>query len=237
MPRSSSRAAPGRLARADGDDTRRRLIEAAGQLFAERGAERTTAKDICARADVHLAAVNYHFGDRDGLHAAVLVAAHAQLVALDDLQAIAASAGSPKARLERLLRQLIARMSASRQPWGLKVLVQEMLAPSSQAPALVRDAIAPKSRVLLGLVADVLGVPASHPAVQRAALFAVLPCLVMLVAPRPLRRQVLPAVEGEGTALADDYAAWAMSGLAAWRRRLDAARSAGEGHDMTSEVG
>ena len=218
-PPSAAAGPAGRAARADGSQTRRRLLEVAGAVYAEQGAARATSKDICARAGVNLAAVNYHFGSKEALYAEVLVEAHRQLVALEDLRRIADGPGTPRARLQAVLRLLLARVSATRQPWGLKVLVQEMLAPSAQVPALIRRAVRPKARVLFTLVAEVLGLAPDHPAVQRAVLFSVLPCFVMVAAPPALKRQVMPALAGDPAALADDLAAFAMAGLAALRRR------------------
>src|SRR6516164_6640152 len=78
-----------RAQRPDGEATRLHLIETAGQVFAERGLAEATSKEICERAGVPLASVNYHFGSRDGLYEAVLIAAHQQLISLDALMALA----------------------------------------------------------------------------------------------------------------------------------------------------
>ncbi len=55
-----------------GDDTRERIVEVAERLFAEHGVEQTSTRAITAAAGVNVAAVNYHFGGRDGLLLAVL---------------------------------------------------------------------------------------------------------------------------------------------------------------------
>ena len=49
-----------------------KLVEAAESLFAERGFEAVSVRDITKLAAMNIASVNYHFGSRDGLVAAVM---------------------------------------------------------------------------------------------------------------------------------------------------------------------
>jgi AcrR family transcriptional regulator len=49
-----------------------RLVEAAEKLFAENGFEAVSVRDITKEAGANVAAVNYHFGSRDGLVVAVM---------------------------------------------------------------------------------------------------------------------------------------------------------------------
>ncbi len=52
-------------------DTVTRILDAAEELFAEHGFAETSLRTITARADVNLAAVNYHFGSKKALIQAV----------------------------------------------------------------------------------------------------------------------------------------------------------------------
>ncbi len=51
--------------------TKERILDAAEQLFAERGFRATSLRDITSRAGANLAAVNYHFQSKDALIQAV----------------------------------------------------------------------------------------------------------------------------------------------------------------------
>jgi AcrR family transcriptional regulator len=53
------------------DATRERIMEAALDLFGERGLTGTTVRDIAQRAHVNVAAISYHFGGKDELYRAV----------------------------------------------------------------------------------------------------------------------------------------------------------------------
>src|SRR6185503_10983452 len=68
------------------DQTRTRLIDAAGEMFAEMGFHHTTVRQICQRARANIAAVNYHFRDKTGLYTEV-VRASMQAARLDAVQA------------------------------------------------------------------------------------------------------------------------------------------------------
>ena len=48
-----------------------KILDAAVALFAEKGFEEASVRDITSRAGVNLAAINYHFGSRDALVQAV----------------------------------------------------------------------------------------------------------------------------------------------------------------------
>ena len=57
-------SAPGAL-------TRDRILDAAGQMFAERGVEAVSLRELTIKAGVNLAAVHYHFGSKEGVLAEV----------------------------------------------------------------------------------------------------------------------------------------------------------------------
>jgi AcrR family transcriptional regulator len=51
--------------------TKEKILNAAERLFARNGLERVSMRDITQAASVNLAAINYHFGSKDGLIEAV----------------------------------------------------------------------------------------------------------------------------------------------------------------------
>jgi AcrR family transcriptional regulator len=51
----------------DQKDTKERILDAAERLFSESGFSGTSLRNITAEAGVNLAAVNYHFGSKEGL--------------------------------------------------------------------------------------------------------------------------------------------------------------------------
>jgi AcrR family transcriptional regulator len=53
-------------------NTKEKILKAAVELFSEKGFTATTTRDICAKAQCNIAAVNYHFHGKKGLGTAVI---------------------------------------------------------------------------------------------------------------------------------------------------------------------
>jgi AcrR family transcriptional regulator len=72
-------------------DTRLRILDVAEELFGEHGFDRVSIRDITKKARVNLAAINYHFGSKEDLIAAiferrVVPVNEARLAALDAVE-------------------------------------------------------------------------------------------------------------------------------------------------------
>lgn len=81
-----------------GRDTTSRILDEAEKLFAERGFDRVTVRDITETAGVNLAAINYHFGGKEDLIAAVFDRRvgplnKLRLAALDEVERVAGKKG------------------------------------------------------------------------------------------------------------------------------------------------
>src|SRR5918993_366458 len=85
--------------------TRQRLLDAAGEVFAEHGFRAATVREICRRADANVAAVNYHFGDKEKLYAAVLEYAHR--CAMQNVPSAPATGATPEQRLRGFVHAMI----------------------------------------------------------------------------------------------------------------------------------
>lgn len=89
--------------------TKLRLLEAAEELFADSGFDAVSVRDITAKAGANVAAVNYHFGNREELIAAVM-ARYTQPVndeRLARLDALEARSGGKAVPLEELAEAFV----------------------------------------------------------------------------------------------------------------------------------
>lgn len=62
-------------------DTKTKILRTAAELFAKKGFEGTSVRDIASAADVNISAINYHFKSKDSLYWAVSLDAHEWLEA------------------------------------------------------------------------------------------------------------------------------------------------------------
>ena len=201
---------------------RARLLEAAGQVFAEQGFETATGKEIAERAGVSPAGVNYHFGGLEGLYAAVLEAARDRLVASEAFAKIVGRPDPPKRKLRALIRVVVAAIKADKSGWALRLIGREVTAPSPVGLKLMVSTVGPRARLLRTLVGEIVGLPEDDPKVALACISMVAPLQLLLIADRQIVRGMhpaldLPALDEE--MLADHFFAFAMAGLARIARR------------------
>jgi AcrR family transcriptional regulator len=92
-----------------GPETKQRILDAARSLFAEHGYPATSLREITTLAKVNLAAVNYHFGSKEGLLRELVVECiepiNRERIRL--LDAAEADAGDQPVELRRLLHIFI----------------------------------------------------------------------------------------------------------------------------------
>src|SRR5262249_2642342 len=173
--------------------TRQRLLETAGQVFAEKGFDRATGKEICERAGANAAAVNYYFGGMDGLYAAVLQEARSRLVTAEALRAAVAGQAGPRAGPGACLGLFVQALTGpASQSWVLRVIGREVVSPSPALAATQGKDRPQKAGILKAIVGELMGLPEDHPAVARGCVSVLAPCHLLLICDRPTLRQLFP---------------------------------------------
>jgi len=117
-------------------DTRPRIFEAAGEVFAEKGFEKSTIREIAERAGADLHAVNYYLRDKQGLYEALFGQAYENVTEEDQ---------DEFARM-RLLP-----------PWQTRLMFREMTEPTGVLDGMTERFIRPRFTELVGIVRDIAG--------------------------------------------------------------------------------
>jgi AcrR family transcriptional regulator len=146
------------------DDTRRRLLESAGEVFAEKGFQAATVREICSRAGANIAAVNYYFGDKHRLYVEVVRFAHQE----DEEQPLPQwPPGTPAGeKLRDFVEQMLVNLHSEHvPPWGRRLMMREMAEPTEACIAMMDAFVRPRAELLRRILGELL--PPDVPEVDR----------------------------------------------------------------------
>jgi AcrR family transcriptional regulator len=150
-----------------GERARTRLIIEASRIFAEKGYTKASTREICVAAGLNVAAIHYHFGDKDGLYRAVL---------LGPIQGIAnqlAGFDDPGLSLRDSLHRLLGPFVGADAPAdaqaddGVRLYLREMLEPTPVFAAAIAQHIGPVHARIAQLLARHIGLAAPDDDVHR----------------------------------------------------------------------
>jgi len=174
------------------EDTRTRILDAAGPIFAEKGCDAATVREICQAAGVNLASVNYYFGGKENLYREALkLARPARFRPQGDFQWPQGT--RPEAKLKDFIRFLLTqvlRVEAS--PWQERLFIREIMNPTPACKELLRESFRSGFDQLQEILNEIL--PADTPAHKRHQIG--LSVIGQCVYYRPARK-ILPLILGD----------------------------------------
>ncbi len=138
--------------------TRDHLLRSATEVFAEFGYEHATIKEICSRAGANIAAVNYHFRDKENLYRQVLKLIIEQSTQSHPIALQYPPVACPQEKLRLFIRAFLSRgFNAPRFDLASKIFSHEKAAPTFGFNELFDAIIFPLTCVLRGIVREILG--------------------------------------------------------------------------------
>ena len=205
--------------------TRQHLLDAAGEVFAASGFRAATVREICERAGANIAAVNYHFGDKERLYQAVLKETYQRAVAKYPADFGLRANATAGERLRAFVHSFLLRIfSDGPSAQHGKLMAREMMEPSGALDAIVREDIRPMSSLLLGIVGDLLG-PGATAEAKRYCANSVVSQVLFYHHCRPVVTRIFPDMKFDAGALEDlaehitRFSVVAMKGLGGRPRR------------------
>jgi TetR/AcrR family transcriptional regulator, regulator of cefoperazone and chloramphenicol sensitivity len=201
---SEMKTSPGRLRPSAGLSktsarARQRLLEAAGKIFAEKGYSRGTSREICKRARMNVAAVNYHFGSIDALYGETLLLADRRMSWIGLLDEIVSSRASASQKLGALLTAILKWITIpGANSWELRLLAREIVEPSPAHEQFASTAALSACRIARQIAADLIGAHPTDAVVGRTILTSMAPCLVLCLGSRAMLMTILPALADPG---------------------------------------
>lgn len=178
------------MAENETDGTRDRILEAAGQLFAERGFESTTIRDICQAAGANVAAVNYYFGDKERLYVEAVVRAHKwrlDQARLPDWNEHTTAREKLADFIETFFRRVL---GGPDDTWRTKIVMREIMNPTAACAEIANSNIRPQFEILQSILRELLPASTTDEELHLTAFSVVGQCLFYHVAGPVIRNLV-----------------------------------------------
>jgi len=141
-------------------ETQLRIIEAAGEIFADSGYNHTTVRAICVRAHVNVAAINYHFGSKKKLYLAALKYWRAKAFEKYPFDPTYYTTGTTAERLGGFVRTLLLRvLDEGEGSRFAKLMAQEFIRPTGGFDVMVEETLRPFFTFLSTTVRQLFSTP------------------------------------------------------------------------------
>jgi TetR/AcrR family transcriptional regulator, regulator of cefoperazone and chloramphenicol sensitivity len=144
------------------DPTREKLLDAAGRVFADRGYEAATVREICRRAGANVAAVNYHFRDKQGLYAQVLLRMAGE-ARIEGMRAALNESGAPEEIFRRVIKARMQGLGTHRPPdWHFRIVAREFSHPTPAMSRMIDKVSRPLYERMLDLIGKIIQLPVDN---------------------------------------------------------------------------
>jgi AcrR family transcriptional regulator len=218
--------------RKDAQETRQRLLMAASEVFAEKGFWETTHAEICEKAKVNTAAVNYHFGSKENLYVESWKYSFER-----SMEAHPPEGGiAPDAPVRERLRGRISafmRRIADPDNHEVEIMHKEMANPTGLLTEAVQQTIERMRQGIRSMVQELLGDGASEQQVSFCVMSLVGQCFGPMLHLRRARRApgapypVGPPFQFDVEELADHVTQFSLAGIRGIREDTDKAPRSG----------
>jgi TetR/AcrR family transcriptional regulator, regulator of cefoperazone and chloramphenicol sensitivity len=158
----------------------KRLLTVASEAFAEKGYREGTVSEICERAKSNVAAVNYHFGDKETLYLKAWRNAFYESLKVHPPDGGVSANAPPEERLAGRVRALLRRVTGAHNKAFLIVL-RELASPTGLLDEVTRKDLLPLREKMEGVIRKLLGPHASRNQVQYCTTGIVSQCIVPML--------------------------------------------------------
>ena len=234
-------------------NTRERLLDVAGKLFADKGFAEATVAEICRGAEANIAAVNYHFGSKENLYQEAWRHAHGKALRLSPPDGGVAASAPAADRLRGRIRGILQRAMAA-EGVEFRIMGQEMAKPTGLLAKIVEEAIRPMRQATERIVIELLGGAkepgeaaggAIDPQVLRLCEISIIAPCMMIVRRRHFHGRGAKGGNGNGgmgpeftpdmlEGMVEHFTSFALAGVAAVKERMKAGSDVS---DLKSEIG
>jgi AcrR family transcriptional regulator len=177
-----------KVPREDAIRTRKSLLAAASEVFAEKGYHDATIAEICGRAKANVAAVNYHFGDKETLYIEAWRHSFVESLKAHPPEGGVSDDAQPEERLRGQVEALLRRIADNNNKEFL-IVHRELANPTGLLEEVTRKDLRPLREKMETLVRELLGPRASDMQVRFCAIGIVSQCITPMLMRRMGRKR------------------------------------------------
>ncbi|MBV5339553.1 MAG: TetR/AcrR family transcriptional regulator [Deltaproteobacteria bacterium] len=133
----------------DKNDLRNKLISIATRLFAERGLNGVSIRELSNAAGVSISMISYHFGGKEGLYSSVL---QEQFSSFEHIEEINNADAEALTKIEAYIRWIIVRHRNN--PYLLRFYTSELTNPTQFFSLIVQPAIEKVIQILVRIIEE-----------------------------------------------------------------------------------
>jgi AcrR family transcriptional regulator len=210
--------------RVDGVKSREKLLEAASEVFAEKGYRETTVAEICKRAGCNVAAINYHFRSKDELYVAVWKKAYDESLSVYPLNGGLPENAPPEKKLFAIVHSTLHKtLDEGHLGRSGQILLREMAEPTEAIGPILHDTLEPLRKHVQQVIGLLLGPGATEDDVNLCELSVLNQCVALSFG--KARGKLPPFFKTDRLTcdmidnLADHITKFSISGIKAIRKR------------------
>jgi len=201
--------------REDGKETRNKILDAACEIFAEKGYPSAKIADICRCAGANIASVNYYFGDKATLY---IEAWRETFEKYSKLRLPVDMNKPPEVQLRGYIHSLMRNFAdEGAQGQFTRLYLTELAHPTGLIHNLWHDLVEPKRQILLDIIRKIAGKEAPDEAILFCEMSVISQCRALLTVRRDDLEYLLgqPLSPGLIKRLADHITQFSLAGIKA----------------------
>lgn len=208
--------------RKDGEATREKILQAACQIFGEKGYHKATHAEISRTAGVNSALINFHFGTKDGLYRAVW-----QYVDHDVEKRYPIDGGVPESApaAERLYGRVLSMLNRALDPQleGFhRMRTMEMVNPTGMLDDVMTNRLRRFRLFTQSIIRELLGPAVNARILELCEMSVISQCHMIMPPPAGQRKKALSFVHADVEELARHITRFSLAGINAAREQSNA---------------
>jgi|SRR3990170_1102986 len=197
------------------------LLAAAAEVFAEKGYRDATIAEICEKTKANIAAVNYHFGDKETLYREAWRYSFSESIKAHPPDGGVSGDAPPEERLRGQIAALLHRVADENNNKEFLIVQREFANPTGLLIEIMEEVIRPLQEQTQALIRELIGPEASDAQVQFCEISIISQCINPSVVGRNRKERAGPPQIEDIEAYSNHVIKFSLAGIRAIRKESE----------------